>query len=75
MQLTDIAIDTVNKSVKCKTRIALELGRSVDTVERWLREAKEKDPDTDCGVMLTTAPAMKVISEETGLSQEEILTN
>lgn len=68
--LSETAISSI--SARCKNRLALELDRTVNTVERWLRDARNRENDN--GIMLTTAPAMKVIREETGLTDEQILT-
>lgn len=73
--LSEIAINAINENIRCKNRLALAAGpkgRSVGTVERWLREAKMKT--NDYGMMLTTETALQIIREETGLTDEQILT-
>lgn len=53
-------------TTRTKNRLALELDCSVQTIDRWIRE-NEGNGD------LTKAAALKVIREETGLSDQEIL--
>lgn len=53
-------------SVRAKNRLALELNCSVQTVERWIKENEENGK-------LTTAKAIQVIGEETGLDDSQIL--
>lgn len=53
------------KGMRIRNRLALEMDKSTSTIERWL---------TDNDEMLTTALAVKIISEETGLSANQILT-
>lgn len=65
MILTNAALDTINKNMVCKNRLALEMDKSQYTIQRWINTNDE---------MLTTASALKVIREETGLSDDEILT-
>lgn len=67
MYLTQLAADVISKNVRCKNRLALELDCSVDTVERWLSENKVNND-------LTKVTALKVINEETGLSQNDVLS-
>lgn len=64
MKLSQSAIQKIN--VRAKNRLALELGCSVQTIERWI---KNNDDNGD----LTKATALQVIGEETGLDQSEIL--
>lgn len=44
-----------------------EKGVHTNTVERWNEDNKENGP-------LTSVKAVRIISEETGLTQEQILT-
>lgn len=44
-----------------------EKGAHTNTIERWIDDNKENGP-------LTTVKAIEIISEETGLTQEQILT-
>lgn len=64
IRLTDTAIEAVKKSLDAKNRLQYELRISYLTVQRWL---KENDPK------LTTAHALKIISEETGLNGPNLL--
>jgi hypothetical protein len=63
--LTKKAIELLKKNQVAKNRLALVLSRSGATINRWLYES-----DT---LILTTAAALEVIREETGLSDDEIL--
>jgi hypothetical protein len=62
--LSKKAIEALKASESMKGRIAEALGRSVYTVNRWMY---------DNDVMLTTATALQIIREETGLTDDEIL--
>lgn len=64
MKVSNKAISSL--SVRAKNRLALELDCSVQTIERWIKENEENGK-------LTTAKAVQVISEETGLGQDQIL--
>lgn len=64
MILTDTAIQKI--TTRAINRIALELDCSVYTVKRWL-DANEPNGD------LTKTKAVQIISEETGLTDSEIL--
>jgi hypothetical protein len=63
--LTKKAIELLKKNQVAKNRLALVLSRSGATINRWLYES-----DT---LILTTAAALEVIREETGLSDDDIL--
>lgn len=67
MQLTEKAAYEVKKNRRCINLIALAMDAHSGTVERWIKE-NESDGD------LTKAKVVEIISEETGLPQEEILT-
>lgn len=62
---SEAAIEAVKKSLPAKNRLQFELGISYLTLQRWLNDRNPK---------LTTAHSMKIISEETGLSQQELLS-
>lgn len=62
--LTKIAIEALKKNETAKGRIADALGKSIYTVNRWIYAND---------AMLTTAVSLQIISEETGLTQDEIL--
>lgn len=64
MRLTKKAIDAI--TTKAKTRIALEMGCSAYTVDRWI---KDNEPNGD----LTKSKSVQIISEETELENSEIL--
>lgn len=53
-------------TVRTRNRLALELDCSVPTVDRWI---KENEPNGN----LTKASAVKIIAEETGLGDSQIL--
>lgn len=66
MRLTSKAIESVKRNTRLKNRLALELGKSGYTVERWISENEGNG-------MLTTAKSVQLILEETGMANEEIL--
>lgn len=52
--------------LRLRNRLALELDVHFSSLERWLKENENDGP-------LTRASALKLIEEETGMAQEEIL--
>lgn len=65
MKLSTIALDQINKT-PTRLKLALELG----CTERWIsRLIKDNETDGD----LTKASAIRVIREETGLTDDQIL--
>ena len=66
MVLSKAATLAIRGSRTCRTRIAEELNVSDNTMFRWLSQ-NEKNGD------LTKAIVLKVIREETGLSDDQIL--
>lgn len=66
MRLTQKAIRSFAGATKLKTRLALEMGKSVYTVDRWVLENEDNG-------FLTTAKAVQVITEETELESSEVL--
>ncbi len=64
MVLTSKALAEIKGSTRLKNLLALELDRSVHTIEKWIKENDQ---------MLTTASALEVIRKETGLTDEQIL--
>lgn len=54
----------LKKNTRAKTMIALDMGKSVHTIEGWITNNDDN---------LTKAAALKIIREETGLTDEEIL--
>lgn len=74
MQLTEKAIQMIQHrdGLRIRNRLAFELDKSYATISRWLLDAERNEGDK--GVMLTTAQALQIIREETGLTDAEILT-
>lgn len=68
MKLTQEVIEIIRdrNKLRIRNRLALELDYSQQSIENWLSE-NEHDGK------LTTATALKIISEETGLTQDQIL--
>lgn len=50
--------------MRIRNRLAFEMDKSYATIERWLSNDDE---------MLTTAAALKIISEETGIEKDRLL--
>lgn len=63
--ISEKAKRAIKDSELLKGRLADALGRSVSSVNRWVYEN-----DT---LILTTAIAVQIIKEETGLTEDEIL--
>jgi DNA invertase Pin-like site-specific DNA recombinase len=66
MRLTKQAISTIRKNAECKRELMYQLKISYTTIYRWL-ESNNANND------LTKALSLKIISETTGLKQNEIL--
>lgn len=68
MKLSPEVIEIIRdrNKLRIRNRLALELDYSQQSIENWLSE-NEHDGK------LTTATALKIITEETGLSQDQIL--
>ena len=65
MKLTHVAIQAIlEHSPGIKSKLALALGCSEGTINRYIRENDDN---------LTKAAAMQVIRKETGLTDDEIL--
>lgn len=64
MKVRKAVLADIRKNVRLKNRLALEAGKSVATIERWI------DGESD---NLTKAAILQVIKAETGLSDEQIL--
>lgn len=65
MKLSMVALNKINIT-PTRLKLALELG----CTERWIsRLIKDNEPNSD----LTLSSALKIIRDETGLSDEEIL--
>lgn len=66
MKLKSTVLASVKKSKRLRTRLALGLDKHFATINRYVSE-NESNGD------LTTATALKIISEELKLTQDEIL--
>lgn len=64
MPLSKKAIKSVKKSKKCRERLCAEMKYHPGSIRRMLREGS---------IILTTAQALKIISEETGIPIDKIL--
>lgn len=67
MKLTDQAITELNNKSRIRNLIAAEFGCLEITVSRWV---DKNEPNGD----LTKRKALEIITRETGMSEEEILT-
>ncbi|MEJ7610631.1 MAG: hypothetical protein WKF88_05565 [Ferruginibacter sp.] len=65
MRLTDKAINAINKQ-DIRPWITLELGCSEDSTKRYIKANESNGP-------LTTAGALSVIRDKTGLTDDELL--
>lgn len=63
-KLKPSVVEVVKKSLRIKNRLMFELHISYDTMMRWLRANSDN---------LTKAHALRIISEETGIPQQELL--
>ncbi len=63
--LTKKAIDKIQENPMCQSKISIATGKSVDTVQRWLRE--------NSNLVLTSQSVLDVIKKETGLTVKEIV--
>ncbi len=68
MQLTDKAIQVVRESAECRREIMYQLEISQSTMYRFLDENKVDGK-------LTTARALSIIKDTTGLTDADILTD
>lgn len=64
MILSEQAINNIKSHTRCKTRLALEMGKSIYTITKWIQTNDDN---------LTKAAALKVIREETGMLNSQIL--
>lgn len=67
MKLSDTAIEKIKYNTRVKARLMLALDRGSGMVEKWIKYNNSP--------MLTTAVAIKIIKEETGLTEDEILVD
>lgn len=66
MELTKKCLSLIEGNSKIRNLIAAALGVTESSVRRWLDGKSNHE-------MLTTASALKVIREETGLTDDQIL--
>lgn len=66
MKLTQKAIDAIRNNKRARARLQLDLDKSEYTINKYIA-------DNEVNSMLTTATALQVIRQETGLSDSEIL--
>lgn len=66
MELSTKALEFLRGDKRVRTLLALEMDKHMDTIERWV---KNNDP------MLTTASALQVIREHSGMQDEDLLTS
>lgn len=66
IRLNDYAIEAVKKNLSAKNRLQYELNKSYVTIQRWL---KDNSPN------LAKGRALKIIAEETGIDQKDLLLN
>lgn len=66
MRLTDIVITEVKTNKRCKNRLALEMDKDSTRITDWISVNKEDGP-------LTTAKALTIISQETGIPKSKLL--
>lgn len=64
MQISDKAIELIKDNLAVTGRLISAFGKHQNTIQRWYHE---KNP------LLTTATAIQIITEETGLPEDEIL--
>ena len=65
MPLTAVAIQHIKTNKRLRSLLAIELDRTEYTILRWVNTPGDRN--------LTMADAIKVVREETGLSDQEIL--
>lgn len=67
MVLTEEVIEIIRAKtgLRIRNRLAFELDKSPRTIERWVEDNNEA---------LTMFDALKIICEETGMKQKEVLT-
>jgi len=64
MKITDRAVTAIKKNNRLIGRLIMTFNRGQNTIENWMKA--DDSP-------LTTPAAINIISEETGLAQDEIL--
>lgn len=68
MQLTDTGITAIRDSAECRRELMYQLEITQTTIYRYLDENKPNGK-------LTTALALRIIKETTGLTDKQILTS
>lgn len=58
-------LENLKSNTQVKNRLAYDFIKTTRTIERWM---EENDP------MLTTAQALKTISEETGIPESDLIS-
>lgn len=66
MKLSDKAIEKIRANKRLRNRLALDLDISPSTLNRWIADNDDN---------LTKAAAMRIIREETGLKDNQILVD
>lgn len=64
MGIKDKVYEQINSSTRLKTRLALDMGKSVYTISKWILEKSDN---------LTKIDALKIIAEELEIPMEELL--
>ncbi len=67
LTLTPEAVEAIKESQDCRNRLAFKMKRSSRTIDRYLAESP-------VNIFLTTAQALEIISEETGIAKSKLLT-
>lgn len=65
-KLKPSVVEEVKKNLNIKNRLQYEMRISYDTIMRWLRSNSDQ---------LTKAHALRILSEELGVDQSELLQN
>lgn len=66
MRLSQTAINKIKSNNQVKARLISNFDKSPFTIERWIS-------DNERNGQLTTASALQIISDETGLNDDQIL--
>lgn len=68
MKISKSLIKKIKANPKCIGTLAQEMSVHIDTVERWLKNNQEDGK-------LTTHSALKILSKEMNVSQDELLAS
>ncbi|MFA6087456.1 hypothetical protein [Mucilaginibacter sp.] len=63
-QLKQTALDEILANARLQTKLQLAFGKSYFSIRRWAQTGN---------VILTTVTALQIISEETGIPQNELI--